>query len=189
MSLGNDVISIAHLKTRKGDRNQRYYNKTYTENEIRLIKTLNIQHVEGFFWALKESAYKAYFRVIPKVIMSPKQFEVLTFDEKGATVKTPAGLMHSKVEFTEEYIHAVCSTRENGVNEIEYNVFQFKENFYQEVKTKIASYQNCGVDQVEISKDENNVPTLKLKNQQYLLSLSHDYNWGSYAYQKQSISV
>ena len=97
MSLGNDVISIVHLVERTEDRKQRYFNKTYTENEIRIIKTLSKQHVEGFFWALKESAYKAYFRVIPKVIMSPKQFEVLTFDEKGATVKTPAGLMHSKV--------------------------------------------------------------------------------------------
>jgi len=189
VSLGNDVISIAHLKTRKGDRNQRYYNKTYTENEIRLIKTLNIQHVEGFFWTLKESAYKAYFRVIPKVIVLPKQFEVLSFDGKEATVKTPAGLMYSKVEFTEEYIHAACSSIETGLQRIEHFVFECKKNFHQQVITKIASFNNCDVDQVEISKDENNVPTLKLENQHYLLSLSHDYNWGSFAYQKQSINV
>lgn len=189
MSIGNDIVSIAHLNLHEGNRTQRYLNKTYTDKEIRLIKALKMQYMEGCFWALKESAYKAYFRIIPKVIVSPKQFEVLTFDGKKATVKTPAGIFHSKVDFSEEYIHAISFAIENGVNEVQYCVFPFKENFHQEVIERISKEQNCTVDQVQVSKDENNVPTLKQRNQHYLLSLSHDYNWGAYAYHKMALSV
>ncbi|MBL4624317.1 MAG: 4'-phosphopantetheinyl transferase superfamily protein [Flavobacteriales bacterium] len=199
--IGNDVISIAHLIKRTGDRKQRYYEKTYTENEIRLIETLNMMYVEGFFWALKESAYKAYFRVIPKQIVSPKQFVVLSFDGNKATVNTPAGIMHSVVEFNEGYIHVVASQSpqtsspggsfpfEKGVGGLEFSTFRIKENFQEEVKSKIAAVQSCALEDVEITKDKNNVPTLKVENQHCLLSLSHDYHWGAYAYQKQPISV
>ncbi|MBL4653498.1 MAG: 4'-phosphopantetheinyl transferase superfamily protein [Flavobacteriales bacterium] len=195
MSLGNDVISIAHLIERTGDRKQRYYEKTYTENEIRLIETLNMKYVEGFFWALKESAYKAYFRINPKQIVSPKKFEVLAFDGVKATVKTPVGIMDSVVEANENYIHGVTfqsplppfqkgnSPLAKGVGGVESIVFQFGKNFHQEVKTIIAKKLHCNIEEVEIIKDKNNVPTLKVENQHYLLSLSHDYNWGAYAYQ------
>ena len=203
--IGNDIISVAHLTKRTGDRKQRYYKKTYTENEIRLIETLNTPHVEGFFWALKESAYKACFRIESKVIVSPKKFEVLTFDVAYATVHTPVGIMDCVVEATEDYIYAVSqslqlpsqrerfplvnSPFERGARGIETNVFQIKENFHLEVKNKIAVEQNCSVKDIKIIKDKNNVPTLKVKNSNYLLSLSHDYNWGAYAYPKQPISV
>jgi phosphopantetheinyl transferase (holo-ACP synthase) len=206
VAIGNDVVSIAHLIQRSGERKQRYYKKTYTEKEIRLIETLNMKHVEGFFWALKESAYKAYFRILPEQIVSPKKFEVISIDGSNAKVQTPVGLMNSIIEVDHNYIHVITSQPPSyslrGSSPLEKEgrgiessfvtlsqVFQFDSEFHQEVKTRIAEEQNVSAKEIEISKDEYNVPTLKVKNQLYLLSLSHDCNWGAYAYQKHPISV
>jgi phosphopantetheinyl transferase (holo-ACP synthase) len=152
-----------------------------------MIKTLNKPNVEGFFWALKESAYKAYFRVRSEQIISPRQFEVITLENHQAKVKTPVGIMDVYVEETSQYIHAIA---QESPAQIVYEVFHFEEgNFSNNVMNHIANDLGISINEVEIHKDTNNVPILKLQNKLYLLSLSHDYNWGAYTYITKPIDV
>lgn len=184
--IGNDVIAIAKLKQLIGTRKQRYYDKVYTEQEVRMIKTLDKPNVEGFFWALKESAYKAYFRIRSEQIISPKQFEVIALDSNQAEVKTPVGIMNVYVKETSQYIHAIAQESSAQITD---KVFHFKGNFSNSVVNHIATDLAISRDEVEIHKDKDNVPTLRLKNDLYLLSLSHDYNWGAYTYITKPIDV
>lgn len=174
--IGNDIVSKADLKRREGEKKERYYQKTYTENEFRLIKTLSIQNVEGFFWALKESAYKAYFRLKPERINSPKKFEVLELKKNKAKVNTPAGLMLVDIEETNDYFHAIAMPLDGIATTKE--VFVINEDFHAELKQHLDEHFGTSV---IIQKNENNVPMLWVENMPYLLSLSHDGKWGAYA--------
>ena len=176
--IGNDIISLKHVTILTGDRKKRYYQKVFNDSEIALIQKKHFHFIESLFWAYKESAYKGYFRLHQKKIVSPKKIIVSNYQpfNNTAEIITPAGTFNASAIVTSQYVHATACLQNEG----QYFTMGVTKN--QDIAEAIALKKNKHPNEIRITKSAENIPTLWINNQPCALSLSHDYDWAAYCF-------
>ena len=170
--LGNDVVCLRHFGQHHRTRQARYRRKVYTARELGWLDRLPPSQADAIAWAMKESAYKAYFRLRPQPLMSPKRFEIMALSPVDSSyegkVQTPVGPFDMVVELTADYVHAVAT--QPG----------FPLRFQSDVVRATDAWQvlvrRRGVP-VTIRKDAHGIPNLYEGNRRFPLSMSHDHGW------------
>lgn len=72
MLIGNDIVDLKDVDAYPPSENERFLNRVFRPEEQEYIKSSdNPKKTLWMFWALKESAYKAWKRNYPRIIFSP----------------------------------------------------------------------------------------------------------------------
>lgn len=179
--IGNDVISLKHLLKRDVKRQNRYNEKVFTIAEQQLILNNYFINIESLFWGFKESAYKAYFRISPIKIVSPKAFEVVAIRSIGekfqGEVKTPVGNFYTMGYMNSSHISTFADQKKG--TKLIHETFSFSGSFYPLLLSKIKKKLKTPFT-IELIKDKHSVPSIYWKGKVLPLSISHDYNIGAY---------
>jgi phosphopantetheinyl transferase (holo-ACP synthase) len=177
-TIGCDIVDLRPINP---PLHKRFFERTYTADEIGLIGSDNVMLWR--LWAAKEAAFKAAYRQRPGLVFSPKQFEF----------KPDSCVYYQNLRFPchfiegAEYIFAYClkSSGQNNSN----NVFNWIEDIKElnstpqiEVRRlcreKISEVLGLNKDQIDISESgsKNGPATVSISGsaKTVLVSFSHD---------------
>jgi phosphopantetheinyl transferase (holo-ACP synthase) len=109
--IGNDIVDLGDAET--GDdqgRHPRFDARVFTPIErAMLAASPDRDRRRWFFWAAKESAYKAMRRADPRTIFSPSRFQVDQVGAARATVRVGGRRLRVAFVAEERYVHALAS--------------------------------------------------------------------------------
>lgn len=120
--IGTDIIDWEKIKANPKASNERYVKKVLTDKEQIFFE--NSSDPERFLWscwALKEAAYKAWFKLNHLRFFAPKKYECSVKhynNSSNSIVNTPFGKCYGIVNHTDEYVHATISIQPHRLGQI-----------------------------------------------------------------------
>ncbi len=196
--IGNDIVDLKAAASRTLAKDFRRINKILTLQEIQQFKALKEPHY-GFwaFWALKESAYKAYYKIRQERKFIPKKFscnlKIISSTKIKAQIESPVGELSGKVFVTPYYLHAIVAFSPDELAEVYFGTTGFTILDYLvqsvDVRTSLFSaFENLQVFpglELAIRKDQG-IPRIYHQNKVLPIdvSLSHHQHWGAWAFRQ-----
>lgn len=185
--IGNDIVDIAEAKANSNWQHPRFLDKLFTTEEQQYINTSKDAFIAIWqLWSIKEAAYKLYTQMNPSRFYNPKAFKV-NINNDFAIVKFKTFQCFVTTNITPNYIYA--EARLEAQKEVS-NIIEFqtkgvraqskllRASLFEAIKS--FGY-NDSID-FKIIKNRFGIPTLKTKNKQYALSLTHHGKYGAYVY-------
>lgn len=107
--IGNDVVDLILAKKESNWKRKGFLNKLFTPFEQELIqKTTNQDEMVWMLWSIKESAYKAYQRIIYNEGFYPTKIKVLEINSKNESiVQLFCTVFYGKTTITTDSIHTI----------------------------------------------------------------------------------
>ncbi len=186
--IGNDVVDLREVpKTfRKG-----FLEKLFREYEREAILQSNDPVAMAWsFWALKESAYKIWFRSSLSRRFNPKKFKVFPEEYGKAKIYFEDKCFNGKVQLDRGKIHALAA--EKGLDEVCFEIIEIDRINKEELKhiccQQIKKHLPGKFERTpEIRKDIHGIPSLN--SEDVVVSLSHHGRFGAYAFFVKKISL
>lgn len=120
--IGNDIIDWDEILIRPKAKQIEYVNRVLCKEEMAVFESSRTPELLLWsFWALKEAAYKAWYKNNHIRFFAPKKYYCrLTDNNKNQTVvvSTPFGLCFGKLYIKHNFIHAVVSTSAHELEHI-----------------------------------------------------------------------
>lgn len=193
--IGNDIIDWqVVLQSPKAD-SARFVQKVLSSSEqIALKKAVHPERFLWACWALKEAAYKAWFKKKHQRFFAPKKFECI-FDSNmlstTAVVFTPYGYCYGQIKHLPAFIHATVSIKKDVLQQIFTHELKFSEDSTSTQSSEIRNllkkyiYLTHGYipEYIELI-NTNGFISVKWKNisNPVTVSISHHGHWGGIAF-------
>jgi len=196
--IGNDIISTNDIDNLKSFSNQRFLNKSFTENELSYIKKSNWINIAQLFWTIKESAYKTIVKLGHTHTFCPINIEIELenirfYNQLDFNLRYKESLILVKTLQTPHYIHSISTNNINELNRTKFRVLKINsEN--PEVQSRqvreafiydYANSQELTINDISINSDnKTGIPNVVWEGQvcPIDLSFSHDGLYIAYAY-------
>ena len=109
--LGNDVVDLADAEAALGATHPRFDDRVFTTSErTALSRSASPNRLRWFFWAAKESAFKAARKLDPRVVFSPRRFEVTAISETDGMVTHGRVRWRIRAMYQDDAIHSVAQS-------------------------------------------------------------------------------
>ncbi len=177
-AVGNDIVDLKDVFCQGKHENGRFLNKICTSKEITAIgESIDPHQALWTHWAIKESAYKAFMKVLTTCTFAPKKFVV---SRNGENYSCEYKDVRSEVRvFTNpEYVHAIAAYGKK----VDWSLIKWKvalatseENSSQEARQ--LAIDLYGQKHVKVLRDGQAFPQLFCNNELIHgidISLSHD---------------
>lgn len=190
--IGNDVIDLQKVSPHSKIDHPRWQTKVLTPSEIEQLPLFpNLRHALWSFWALKESAYKIFFKKTAFKGFIPKKL-ICTFSSPfQAEVRTPAGLFWGRIHRCSSYLHAVVVEEKLLLPQIQWAVHPLLSTDYPVQSKSVRRHllqslsRHCRLpyEELGICKKQH-FPRVVFQNKAIAVdvSMSHHYYWGAYAF-------
>jgi phosphopantetheinyl transferase (holo-ACP synthase) len=143
MSIGNDIVSLAHINVQRTITPQ-FYSKFVTPEEILLYKGpacagLSFEAFIWLVWSVKESAYKYLSRLQTDLVFSPLKMKIREIHRpKGVNLEITSSEIESET-LSEDHYYS-CIVHHNGVD---YHGSSFANNhFIHSIVTRDETVEN-----------------------------------------------
>lgn len=187
--IGNDIVDISLAITQSNWRRKGFLEKLFSISEIDLVmKNRNPTSMVWRLWSMKESAYKANYRINKIRKFNPQQLECEVIDEQLGEVKIGANLYHVKTEMNQFYIHSIALSsgfKESVQQQIHNNESLVNSNELHDLLLQHVAFSgNYNQRELLLKKTTEFIPELfrnknKLKT---ICSLSHHGTYGAYIF-------
>ncbi len=207
--VGNDIVDLKAPVAIGKSTDHRFVNRVLTENEQKALNTAsNPDTLLWFFWAAKETAFKAVSKYSPTITFSPASYSV-TIDsaetgQKRGVVSTPSGSVHVTFLSDDDKVSCLGISDSQDFNRVTSGIGKLsdQEAVSYDVSSdqvssivrkhairSIAGYFDLPIQYFSIVRHNGNsgypgppVVLFKSKPLQISLSLSHDGRFFSYAW-------
>jgi len=106
--IGNDIVDLSDPETRRGGQHPRFDERVFAVSERAAIARSSDPHrTRWALWAVKESAYKAWRRIRPETVFSPRRFVVDLDPQGNGSVTHRNRRASARVETAGDCVHAV----------------------------------------------------------------------------------
>ena len=187
--IGNDIVDISLAALQSNWRRAGFLDKLFSTAEIDLI--LNEAHPELMvwkLWSMKESAYKADYRLKKIRKFNPKQLACKLIDSRLGEVCIGASSYKTMTASNSDFIHSIA-LQHNFTGGFQHKIHKQKalmdtEQLYDLLIRHVARSTDCEVEELLLRKTDDAIPELyrnknKLKT---ICSMSHHGNYGAYIF-------
>jgi len=187
--IGNDIVDISLAAVQSNWRRKGFLHKLFSTHESDLI--LNDEHPELMvwrLWSMKESAYKADYRLKKIRRFNPKQFSCKLIDRRLGEVCTGSNSYKTLTVSNAQFIHSIAIHKKITVqiqNKVHKNkALMGSEKLHDLLLRNVALSSSCKVEELMLKKTDASIPEIyrnkrKLKT---ICSLSHHGNFGAYIF-------
>lgn len=187
--IGNDIVDISLASIQSNWRRVGFLEKLFSKSEIDLVMMdAHPTNMVWRLWSMKESAYKANYRLEKVRKFNPKQMECKLIDDQLGEVKIGTNLYKLRTETNQLYIHSIA-LRDIYKESIHQNIHNNKSNMnsselHDLLLKHVALSGNYDKEELLLRKTTERIPELysnknKLKT---LCSLSHHGKYGAYIF-------
>ena len=187
--IGNDIVDISLATVQSNWRRQGFLDKLFSTTEIDLI--LNDEHPELMvwkLWSMKESAYKADYRLRKIRRFNPKQLSCSMIDSELGKVSVGTSSYKTLTTSNSLFIHSIA-IKNNFAGRFHHKIHKNKglmdsKQLYDLLLRHVALSTDCEVKELLIRKTDASIPELyKNKNKlKTICSMSHHGNYGAYIF-------
>lgn len=187
--IGNDIVDITLAGTQSNWRRAGFLEKLFSKSEIDLVKRdKNPTAMVWRLWSMKESAYKANYRLDKIRKFNPKQMECRLIEDQLGEVKIGAVLYKIRTEMNQFYVHSIAlkdGFKESVQQQIHNNGSLVNSGeLYDMLLQHVAISANYDREELFLKKTTKFIPELfenknKLKT---ICSLSHHGHYGAYIF-------
>lgn len=187
--IGNDIVDISLASMQSNWRRAGFLEKLFSKSEIDVV--MRDEHptiMVWRLWSMKESAYKANYRLDKVRKFNPKQLECKLIDDQLGEVKIGTNLYKLRTETNQLYIHSIA-LKDRYKESIQQNIHNNESTvnsseLYDLLLQHVAITGNYDKEELLLRKTTEFIPELyssknKLKT---LCSLSHHGNYGAYIF-------
>ncbi len=194
--IGNDIVDLNYARHTSKASHPRWAEKVLTAQEKEQLKLFpSPASALWSFWALKESAYKIFYKKTGKRLFIPKKFQSsLTHiqpDFLEACIESPLGKWYGQVQISSDTVHALAVTQKKLFQQITYQTTQLKQttSSHQSSETRkslcLKLQQQCRLPAEEFRiESPRYFPQVFVKNKLLPIdvSMSHHHQWGAFAF-------
>ena len=130
--IGNDIIDLNYARRTSKTSHPRWADKVLTANEkdqLHLFPSLTT--ALWTFWALKESAYKIFYKKTGQRLFIPKKFQASLIQIQPnfleACIESPFGKWYGQVQISSDTVHALVLTRKKFFQQLIYQTTPLKQ--------------------------------------------------------------
>jgi len=187
--IGNDIVDLKLAQVQSNWSRRGFQDKVFTPHEKSLILGSSEADILVWrLWSMKESAYKANYRLDKVRKFNPKKLECKLIDNEFGEVKIGTNLYKLRTETNQLYIHSIA-LKDRYKESIQQNIHnnESKVNsseLYDLLLQHVAISGNYDKEELLLRKTSEFIPELyssknKLKT---LCSLSHHGKYGAYIF-------
>jgi len=187
--IGNDIVDISLAAVQSNWRRRGFLDKLFIKAEIDLI--LNDEHSDMMLWRLwsmKESAYKADYRLRKIRRFNPVKFRCEVSSASCGEVRIGQSVYETETMIHSDFIHTTAFMR-SFRNNIDKHVLKGtqkninSQSLYQAILSHLALQIQCSKNDLVLTKSVENIPEIFYHDQkiQTLCSLSHHGSYGAFA--------
>jgi phosphopantetheinyl transferase (holo-ACP synthase) len=187
--IGNDIVDISLASTQSNWRRTGFLEKLFSKSEIDLVMRDECPTIMVWrLWSMKESAYKANYRLDKVRKFNPKQLECKLIDDQLGEVKISTNLYKIRTEINQLYIHSIA-LKDRFKKSIQQNIHNKgsilnSSELYDLLLQHVAISGNYNKHELLLRKTTEFIPELyssknKLKT---ICSLSHHGKYGAYIF-------
>ena len=187
--IGNDIVDISLASTQSNWCRKGFLEKLFSMTEIDLIfNDANPTLIVWRLWSMKESAYKANYRLNEIRKFNPKQLECRLIDQQLGEVKVGVSLYKTRTESNPSYIHSMALAdrfQESTLQKIHRNRSLMNSNeLYDLLLQHVALSCNYDKKELFLKKSSASIPELYQKKHKLktLCSISHHGKYGAYIF-------
>ena len=187
--IGNDIVDISLASTQSNWRRRGFLEKLFSKTEIDLVKRdKNPAAMVWRLWSMKESAYKANYRLHKIRRFNPQKLQCNLIDRQLGEVKIGDNLYRIRTEINQFYIHSIALKdrfKESVHHQIHNNGSLVNSGeLYDMLLQHVAISANYDMGELFLKKTTEFIPELfenknKLKT---ICSLSHHGHYGAYIF-------
>jgi len=196
--IGNDIIDLEIAYQHFRCKEERYWKKVLTENEISWI-TNHKDRILAFhtLWAIKEATYKLVCKLglaqsfIPKKISIKNPCSLNYYETSVHIVKTPVGDFPFCIKKTQHTLEAFAARDTHLLAQAIFYSFPILGNSYatqsysvkEHLKKSLSEFLLLDIEKLSIRK-ENSIPKLYISQKlaPVDISISHHGSWGAYGF-------
>lgn len=192
--IGNDLVDLTCLSPRANRLDQAYLHKICTLLEKQAIHSSQdpVRRL-ATYWAIKEAAYKVYVQQTGHRFFRPKAFEVYSTEtENKGYVRTPLGRLFFQEQQLPAYVHVTCMQSSQAFINLTCKVVPLEEASKYNRSHTLKEIACCHLTRtlglpkysLTIHTNIHRIPSVQDAHGpiSVSLSLSHDGNWGAYAF-------
>jgi hypothetical protein len=194
--IGNDIIDLSYARQSSNIHHPRWPDKVLTQQEKEQIHYFpSLEIALWTFWALKESAYKIFYKKTGRRLFIPKKFQATLIQIQPnliqGTINSPLGKWHGRVQVWSESIHALVVTQKSFFPLIQWQKLSFDEytathqsnTIRKNLRLALQEQQQLPCKDLCI-KSPRHFPQVFFKNKLLPIdvSMSHHHQWGAYAF-------
>jgi len=183
--VGNDIVDLELARVAHRWKDPRFQKKVFCEQERAIITaSSNPFTCIWRFWSMKESAYKIHKRVNPTSTFSPIKYTCIPQSQTSGLVikKGKSYVVQTVLGSSMVYSHSCDKNAETITNQ--YYILpenHEKRSFVVEtILNEIAEHDKLEINELEVRKDNSNIPSIFFNNQRLPVSLSITHH-GRYA--------
>jgi len=187
--IGNDIVDISLAITQSNWRRKGFLEKLFSDSEIDLVmKDKHPTKMVWRLWSMKESAYKAEYRLNKIRKFNPQQLECEVIDEQLGEVKIGINKYKIRTETNQFYIHSIAlksSFKESVQQQIHNNEsLANSDELHGLLLQHVAFSGNYNQRELLLKKTTEFIPELfRNKNKlETICSLSHHGRYGAYIF-------
>ena len=194
MFVGNDVVDLRDPESQPEALHPRFDARVFSFGEREVLSASGSPHsLRWSFWAAKESAYKVAKKLDAAVRFMPRDFLVRPVAEGWAMVLHETGSFEVRLEWTDEWVHAVATRTavgavstahpvSGGIERLEAPGADASHSVRELVCAALASRMDLPPGQVRIAA-ERGIPVALWRNRRLPvdLSLSHHHRFVAWA--------
>jgi phosphopantetheinyl transferase (holo-ACP synthase) len=188
--IGNDIVDLKIAALESNWKRPRFLDKVFSKEEQALIlDAKNQSQMVWRLWSMKEAAYKIYIQQGGKRIFNPEKLRCELLSHDTGLVDFNGNQYSIKSEMSDDHINTLAYSEKAKINLLHH--FTIEKNTYetQSRKTKqqllksYAELKNVSLENLEIKKDQNNVPRLFYRGNQLndSISIAHHGFYCAYA--------
>jgi len=187
--IGNDIVDISLAAVQSNWRRQGFLDKLFSTTEIDLI--LNDEHPELMvwkLWSMKESAYKADFRLRKIRKFNPKQLVCNLLDSRLGEVCIGASSYKTITASNSLFIHSIAVMNKFS-GQFSHKVHKHKtlmdtKQLNGLLLRQVALSTNCEAEELLLRKTGGAIPELYRNKSKLetICSMSHHGNYGAYIF-------
>lgn len=174
--LGNDIVDLNTAGKDSNWRRRGYLEKVFTSYEQNLIScSSNPDLLVWILWSIKESVYKAHFRIYQFREFAPKKIEITDIKIKEETAVAEAFYhnkkYYSKTAISDSFVHSIVLNEPLKFSEIKTAIFKTGSRDY----TSLLINKNL-IDQSDIvEKTQDGIPNIVSREEgvKIPISISH----------------
>jgi phosphopantetheinyl transferase (holo-ACP synthase) len=194
--IGNDIIDLTYSRQKSNVHHPRWADKVLMSSEKEQLSLFSDLELPLWtFWALKESAYKIFFRKTGKRLFIPKKFLCSFLDVKPdqieAKVSCDLGEWSGLVQIYPDSLHAVVVTQKEYFSKLNWRRIPMSQTaaswqsleVREELKRAVSHYCQLPYQDLNIQRLRE-FPQIFFKNKALPIdvSMSHHYHWGAFAF-------
>lgn len=194
--IGNDIIDLNCARRMSKIHHPNWKEKVLTTQEKKQIMAYpSIESGLWSFWALKESAYKIFFKKTGQRLFIPKKFRCtlaqIQSNQIHALIDSPIGPCYGRVQLFPDHIIALASTQKSFLSTTIWQkiAFQRTAHAHQSHDIRAGLIQclhlewNFPIKDLSIQ-SPSRFPQVFFKNKVLPVdvSLSHHHKWGAFAF-------